>query len=70
MGQKRGSQGIKVGIEDIKSLIITGDHWTIIQKLKQVQNNMINYIYLPPEQRPTVTAISTKLRQLEKSMSN
>jgi hypothetical protein len=42
----------------------TGDHWTIIQKLKQVQNNMINYIYLPPEQRPTVTAISTKLRQL------
>jgi hypothetical protein len=35
----------------------TGDHWTIIQKLKQVQNNMINYIYLPPEQRPMVVAI-------------
>jgi hypothetical protein len=67
MGQKRGSQGIKVGIEDIiKSFIDhcitlfhynTGDHWTIIQKLKQVQNNMINYIYLPPEQTSMVTAV-------------
>jgi hypothetical protein len=36
----------------------------MIQKLKQVQNNMINYIYLPPEQRPMVTAVSTKLHQL------
>jgi hypothetical protein len=42
----------------------TGDQWTIIQKLKQVQNNMINYIYLPPEQRPMVAAILTKLGEV------